>query len=256
MCAENQSLYVYGFGEEPPGNLLVGLDDAPVEALVAEGVYAIVSRTPRGRVRPRRALLSAHHRVVSTLASAQTILPASFGLIADSRDALLELMREQGPAIRHELDRLHGCVEIELTLRWDVDNVFEHLVSIDASLRDRRNELTRLGDLASHQLKVEIGRHVESLIAHHREEHSSTVLLEVEPVCEAIRHGDPRDEAELLTIACLLHRSRLDTFKAKLECVASCFDESFAFNIKGPFAPHSFVNLNLETAARNSAAAS
>jgi hypothetical protein len=254
MCDANGSLYVYGFAEEPPGSLLVGVDDAPVEALAAEGVYAIVSPTPRERVRPRRRLLSAHHRVVSTLAGEQTVLPASFGLIADSRDALLALMQEHASELREELDRLHGCVELELTLRWDVENVFEHLVSIDASLRERRNELTRLGAMAPHQLKVEIGRHVESLIAAHREEHASTVLVEIEPLCEAIRHGEPRDEAELMNIACLIGRDRLDAFRAGLERVAACFDETFAFSIKGPFAPHSFVNLNLQGAANHAAA--
>src|ERR1700751_5444209 len=85
--------YVYGgvgAGDDPelavPGG---GLRAAPVSAVACGPVMAVTSHLGEARVRPSRAELSAHQRVVEHVASPTTTLPMQFGVCWLSEKALL-----------------------------------------------------------------------------------------------------------------------------------------------------------------------
>ena len=75
---------------------------AEVETLVEGRLAAVVSRIAPGRIRPQRANLAAHHRVLHDLAEQWPVLPVVFGTVAGDEEQLRRLLqaepRRPGPA--------------------------------------------------------------------------------------------------------------------------------------------------------------
>lgn len=243
----DQPLYIYAFCNAAPADTaLEGLNGEPVRFIESKGVFAAVSDAPTGRIRPQRKLLAAHQRVLGALAETIPTLPAAFGLIADTPELLEAAVGENAESLQSELDRVGRCIEVELRVAWDTDNVFEHLVSIDEHLRDLRDDLVSMGDAAPHDLRVSVGRRVEALLAAHRDAASRAVIDGIAPVCREIESMDPTSENELVRIAALVAREEHGAFEDLVGRVAEQFDETHVFKLAGPFAPHSFINLHLD----------
>ena len=240
------SLYIYAFCDRPArGATLEGLNGAPVRFVEAGGVFAAVSDAPSGRLRPQRRLLAAHQGVLAAIAGEVSTLPAAFGLIADSEDMLADAVSKNAATLTGELERVAGCVEMEVRLGWDVPSVFEHLVSVDEPLREMRDRMVAMGENTPHDLRVEIGRRVERVLEHHRAEASALVIEGVSEACREIEHLDPSSESELVRLTALVAKEDTEAFESAVERVAERFDDTHAFRLSGPFAPHSFVDLHL-----------
>jgi hypothetical protein len=241
------SLYIYAFCDRPAEGLaLEGLNGAPVRFVEAGGVFAAVSDAPAGRLRPQRRLLAAHQGVLAAIAGEVSTLPAAFGLIADSEDMLIDAVTQNASTLAGELERVAGCVEMEVRLGWDVPSVFEHLVEIDETLRAMRDRLVALGDGAPHDLRVEIGRRVERVLEANRNASAHAVIEGVEDACREIDRLDPASESELVRLTALVAKDSIPAFEAAIQRIAESFDDTHAFRLSGPFAPHSFVDLHLD----------
>jgi len=244
-------LYIYAFCDAPlSAPALTGLDERPVSFIESGGIYAAVSAAPEGRLRPQRRLLSAHQAVLAQIAKSVSTLPSAFGLVADDAATLREAMGRHAMRLRSELERIDGCLEMEVKLSWATDRVFEHLVSIDEHLRAMRDELVALGESAPHDLKVNVGRQVEAVLASHRADAEHRLLSGLVPVSRELQGQPPTDEGDLARVVALVERGSLEAFEHALAEVASGYDESHVFRLAGPFAPHSFVELQLDLAAQ------
>lgn len=245
----SESLYIYAFMGEACVCEAAGIKDAPVRCVGTGDVFALVSEAPSGKIRPQRSMLVGHQRVLSSIATQTTTLPASFGLVAESERSVLEMLRVEGDSIREELERVGGCVEMSVELSLDVPNVFEYLVSIDDELRDRRDRLVSLGDRASHDDRVATGRRVERVINALRAEYGEQVLSGISDVCREISVSDVSGDDELFSAACLVERSRVGELEEAVHNLAETMDDMLAFTFSGPFAPHNFVHLRLDAVA-------
>jgi hypothetical protein len=49
-----------------------------------------------------------------------------------------------------------------------------------------------------------------------------------------------------MSLACLVPRDGQDRFEEGIFAAAKLFDNNFTFDYNGPWAPHNFVDLNLE----------
>ncbi|MEL7484609.1 MAG: GvpL/GvpF family gas vesicle protein [Planctomycetota bacterium] len=242
----SQPVYIYAFCEtDAEPRLPDGIAGAPVRVIECGPLTAAVSDVNAGRVRPQRRMLAAHQQVVSTLAESVPTLPAAFGLIADSVDELVGAVHDNVDALRAELDRVGNCIEFDVRLVWDAENVFEHLVSIDGVLASMRDELTSLGDGAPHELRVEVGRRVERVLASHRAAGSAAIVDAIAPVCREIDESEPSGEHELVRLAALVEREQRSAFEDAVAEAAEHFDTSYLLRLAGPFAPHTFVDLHL-----------
>jgi hypothetical protein len=61
-----------------------------------------------------------------------------------------------------------------------------------------------------------------------------------------MKRQPPRDEREVMNLACLIQRDRQAAFEAAVFEAASHFDNSFAFDYSGPWAPHSFAEMEIK----------
>jgi hypothetical protein len=243
----DQPVYIYAFCDAAHADSsLEGLEGRPVRFVECKGVFAAVSDAPDGRIRPQRKLLASHQRVLSSLAESIPTLPAAFGLVADSVSQLEAAVRDNTESLQTELERVGRCVEFDLRLAWEVENVFEHLVSLDDELAALRDELVSMGEQAPHDLRVRIGRRVERVLAAHREGASAAVIDTIAPACREIDATEPTSEAELVRLAVLVGRDDAERYEELVGIAAGRFDDTHVFKLAGPFAPHSFVDLHLD----------
>ena len=159
----------------------------PTSRLVVEGrLAAVVSRLGAGKVRPQRANLAAHHRVLRDLAEERPVLPVVFGTITGNEEELRRVLRRNHDALADLLDRLRGKVEMGLKVYWDLPNVFEYFVATHQELEAMRNRLFRPGRTPTVEEKVELGELFVSLLQQARQRHTRRVK---EALAAVLRRG-------------------------------------------------------------------
>jgi hypothetical protein len=226
-----------------------GLDGQPVYAIPHGRVAAVVSNVSNGKIRPERRHLAAQQEVLQGLLSESgAVLPMSFGIIADGSPAVTRILARNQDALLRQLKRVAGKVEMGLKVSWDVPNIFEYFVSLHPELRRARDRFLGLNRNPSQEDKIELGRMFDHLLNDDRELHTARVEEHLAPHCFEIRRNKCRHESEVMNLACLVGREpeAQARFEAAIFTAAGLFDNSYAFDYNGPWAPHNFVDLDLK----------
>jgi len=229
--------YLYGilFSSEAPSQhpggdcgAIDGIDGGVVHCISEGELAAVVSDVPDRKIRPERRHLAAHQGVLKRLMEEGTVLPLTFGTIAGL------------------LKRVAGKFEMALRVSWDAPNIFEYIVSIHPELRSVRDRLFRGGRDPSHNEKIELGRLFDRILNEDRVTHARTVAGVLASCCFEIKENPPRQEAEVMNLACLVERHAQDEFEKAVFEAAKLFDNGFSFDYSGPWPPYSFVEVNIE----------
>jgi hypothetical protein len=224
---------------------LRGIDGGEVYPISGSRVAAIVSDVPARRIRPERRHLAAHQAALQQLMHTTTMLPVAFGIIADGPIDVRRTLLLNQEELQEQLRRVAGCVEMGLRVTWDVPNIFEYLVNTHVELRDARDRLFRGGREPSREDKIELGRLCERVLNQERNAHTEQVLEALRPHCAEIRENKPRDEREIVHLACLVDRGARAEFEQAVVDAATPFDANYRFDYNGPWPPHHFVDVAL-----------
>ncbi len=224
----------------------IGIDGAPVYTVAQGPVVAVVSDITEKRIRPERKNLVAHHAVVKRLMEETTVLPVAFGTIAASPKSVRVILKKNSDAFVEQLDRVRGKVEMGLRVNWDVPNIFEYFVNRHRELAELRDSVLAKQRGPSQEDKIELGRRFDRLLTQDRELHTDTVMEVLAPRCVDIKQNQPREEREVMHLACLIDRDAKTGFEDGVFEAAKRFDNYFAFDFNGPWAPHHFVDVALE----------
>ncbi len=224
-----------------------GLESAPVYAIDQNGLRAVVSDTLSTRLRPDRRNISAHQAVLHSLTEEKTVLPMRFGVIARSAEAVQNLLAANQETIREHFERLNGCVEMGLRVSWDVANIYEYYVASHPVLRDARDEIwDRNSNNADYRdEKIRLGNLYQSLRNADRKEFTEKVKDVLLDYCEDIVETPVKREKDVMNLACLVERQRLDDFAKGVFEASKLFDNIYLFDYTGPWAPHNFITLDL-----------
>ena len=222
---------------------VAGISDHGVFNLSSGALTAVVSAVDTDRVRPERRHLAAHQRVLKHLLDRVTLLPFAFGTIVANEVELRRLLDMHRLAFLGQLDRLRGRAEMSLRVRWDVPNIFEFFVRHHEDLRDLRDSIFRGERTPSADEKIEIGRSFERILEDDRRKHADQVMEILESYCAEIITTPCRKEQEVMNLACLVRKSGLEAFEEGVRNAARQFDNNFAFDFSGPWAPYSFVKM-------------
>lgn len=242
-----QYLYAVASQAALPSIDTTGLEQARVYPVSHNGLVAIVSDISDRKIRPERKHLNAHQQVLRQLLEAATPLPMGFGMVADDESSTRRLLETYRDDFEEQLERVEGCVEMGLRVRWDVPNIFEFLLTRHPDLLALRDELRDLEatEGPQHHQRIELGRRFEGLLEQEREQVDEQVTGVLDRVVKEFHRGKTRAENDILNLACLVDRRRQDEFVARVIEAASAFDANFAFDYNGPWAPHNFVSLDL-----------
>ena len=223
-----------------------GIGGSEVYSISGGQVAAVVSNVRVERVRPERSHLAAHQEVLKKLMAETSPLPMSFGILADSPQAVRNLLSRNQHALLEQLRRVAGKVEMGVRVTWDVPNIFEYFVNTHAELRRARDQFLGGPREPTQEDKIEVGRMFDQLLKEDRETYADKVEAILAPHCAEIVQRKCRTEREVMNLACLVERPAMPPFESCVFEAAQQFDNNFALDYNGPWAPHNFVDLDLK----------
>lgn len=227
-------------------------DGAPARVctLRVDSFAAVISQFPaRQKVLPLRKHLDPHHKVLREVMKTRTIVPMTFGHVARSEEEITRALRRNRESIQEQLDRVDGKVEMGVKVKWDVDNIFEYFVSVDAELQAYRDQIFGRSSAPSQGEKIELGRMFEERLNHEREEETERVSEMFRPCCSDLKANPPKSEKQVMDLAFLVDRADVKVFEERVYQVAGTFPAQYVFDYSGPWAPFNFVELDLKSAA-------
>lgn len=241
--------YLYGFLRNGDGfnAVLSGIDDKPVYIISENGIAAVVSDGPRSKLRPERKNLSAHNGVINEVMKISTILPVSFGVVADHEAGIKRILKLNHDNLANQLKRLEGKVEMGLKVIWDVENIFEFMVRTHRVLELFRDNIFLKPTGATHEEKIELGSMFDAILNQEREKHTATLQGILKSCCSEIKTSKPKDEKTVMKLACLVEKTKMKQFENGVFEAAKVFDDNFAFDFNGPWAPYNFVDVKLKS---------
>ena len=224
-----------------------GLESAAVYAIDQDGLRAVVSDTLSSRLRPDRRNISAHQAVLHSLTEDHTVLPMRFGVIARSTEAIQDLLSANQETIREHFERLNGRVEMGLRVSWEVANIYEYYVATHPTLKEGRDDIwdRNSSDSSHRDEKIRLGNLYQSLRDADRIEFTEKVKEVLFDFCEDIIETPVKREKDVMNLACLVERERMDEFAKGVFKASKLFDNIYLFDYTGPWAPHNFVTLDL-----------
>jgi hypothetical protein len=248
LTAVETGLYLYGIIDAQDGIDLPisGIDGGQVETIECGGIAAVVTRVNRPKIRPQRANLAAHHKLLHALVERQPVIPCAFGMVAGGEEELKMVLRANRGELRRQLDRFRGKVEMSLSAYWNTSNIFEFFVGTNQELKEMRDRVFRPGREPSIDQRLELGKLFESLLQQCRERHTRQVIDTLSPYCAEIRSIDPGQEQMIMKLACLLQNDQQSRFEEGVGEAARKFDDHYSFKYSGPWAPFDFVDVTLD----------
>lgn len=223
-----------------------GIGDQPIRTVSVGKVAAIYSDIPNQKIRPERRHLAAHQNVLKYLFNETTILPMAFGVIADSPKAVQDILVRYQHSFSEQLRRVDGKVEMSVRVSWDVPNIFEYFIEHYEDLRDMRDAiLAEKGHIGRGEL-IELGRHFDRILNEAREEYTERVETSLMRYCYEIKHNQPKKETEIMNLACLVGKEKVQDFENAILEISRQFNDDYAFHYSGQWPPHHFVNLVIE----------
>ena len=224
-----------------------GIGNATVYSIGKDNVAAVVSDVHSTKVRPERRNLMAHRAVLAHLLEVGTVLPMRFGVIAANAEAVRKLLGANSESIADQLMRVRNRIEMGLRVSWDVTNIYEYFVGMHPLLREARDRLLVQGDSAARDEKIEVGRMFDHLVSEAREQYTEQVMEVMRRYCEEVVASPVKKEKEVMNIACLIERDGQAEFERGVFEASKQFNNDYLFDYNGPWAPHNFVDLDLET---------
>jgi hypothetical protein len=178
-----------------------------------------------------------------------TVLPVAFGIIADNLEAVRHMLALNRDAFREQLERVAGKVEMGLKVVWDVPNIFEYFIDHHPELRAARDRLLGGNHQPRQEDKIELGQFFEQVLNEDRDTRFAQIEEVLTPCCTAIKRSNPRQVREVVNLSVLVEQQRQQELEEAVFAAAKLFDNNYAFDLNGPWAPHNFVEMNLHLAS-------
>jgi hypothetical protein len=237
-------VYVYGVVrsgalEMPPAE---GVGDATVELIEHNGLVAVVSSLPEGRLRVRRRDLMRHLHTLEAAFKNATIVPCSFGTVLESEAAVeTELLQARRDEILALLDRLADRVQMNVKVSYDEHVILREILAADpkiAALRER----TRDRGAAAYYESIQLGELVSAALAQRRASDAELVLAALRSVSDDAVSEEAGD-LQVLKCSFLVSRERLGRFDDTLDALAATEGPRLRFESFGPLPPTAFASL-------------
>jgi len=225
---------------------LSGINGGQVYPLADGRVAAVVSDLPCEKLRPERRHLAAHHDVLKQLIGAHTVLPMSFGLVAEGPEAVHKFLRANRDTFLESLRGLAGKVEMGLRVVYDIPNIIEHFVNTRPKLRLFRDRVFRSDREPSQEDKIALGRLFDQTLTDDRALQTERVAGILGPHCFKVKETKVRNEREVMNLACLIGRDKPKEFEEGVFEAAQLFDNHYAFDFNGPWPPQNFVETSVQ----------
>jgi len=239
-------LYAYTLADAPHDlEEIFGVEGRDLFLVSYGEVSAIVSTYSKSMLTLSGDDIFAHQHAQRLLMSQASIIPVQYGLTLRSLDRVERILKANHDSLRRELHRIYRKVEMEVTLRFDVPDLLDHLIDKYPYLKDEKGKvvggrlLYYLGDRAKK------GEKFLKTLAKEKEIYKSQLEERIGPWCAQICESKlPVSEGDIVTFNCLVNRERLRVFEKSIYDSGDFFGANFHIHFNGPWAPQNFCKLS------------
>lgn len=219
-----------------------GLRAAAVTAVECDPVVAVTSHLTEARVRPSRAELSAHQRVVEHVASRTTILPMQFGVCWPSEDALVDgFLGPNRDSLSHALDALADKREYRLKATYRGDTAVREAVAASPAIRRLQQRMRRSSSVRTYGARIELGELVSGEIERLRAADAAAIVSRLQPHADSSVVLPSRRADVPVHAGFLIDDARQAHFDGAVDSLAADLGERMSFELVGPLPAWDFV---------------
>jgi hypothetical protein len=213
----------------------------------SESLAAMVSDTQTMEFDIERVPLMAHHHALEAAMSLGSILPVSYGTVAESDDSIVsELLEPQQEQLLENLEYVRGRVELALRVMWDQDVLFQEVVDESEEIRSLRDSITGVSEEQSFYERIRIGELTSAAIEYKREYERDQILQVLEPLAVDIEVKPSNSELLILNGSFLVEREREAAFDEAVQQIAGPREGRMSFRYLGPLPPANFVSVFID----------
>lgn len=237
-------LYAYTLADAPHDlEDLTGVEGRNLFMVTVGKVSAVVSAYGQQTLTLCGDDIFAHQHVQRLLMSQSSVIPLQYGLTLSSLAQVERVLKNNEDSLSKELNRIYRKVEMEVTMRFDVPDLLDHLIEKYPYLSEEKGKVLNgrliyfLGDRAKK------GDKFIKTLAKEKEIFKSQLEEMIGPWCAEIRESRlPRSEFDVVTFNCLVNRERLRVFEKSIYDAGDRFAPDFTFTYNGPWAPQNFCS--------------
>jgi hypothetical protein len=218
-----------------------------VRLVTYDGLAAVVSDAPQEDCEVNRENLLAHQRVITQAMTRSDVLPVAFGTVAESDQQVQEqLLQGMADELHRALEEVQGCIELDLKVLWNEEQLFADIVAEDDDIRALRDSLVGQPPEATQYERIQLGERVAAAIQRKSEAEAASLLDALEPLTVETRVNDNLSDMMLLNAAFLVDKSQEQAFDAQVQALGEAQAGRLIFQYVGPLPPYNFVDLRLQ----------
>jgi DnaJ-domain-containing protein 1 len=247
-------IYVYAIVPSEAGHegVIDGVDAVPDRlAMIGEGPYAAVVGNDRGRDLQHRdrielgRWLVAHQRVIEHIMRTAPVLPVKFGTQAPDETVVRKALRRGARLFEAAFAELHGSVQMEILVTWDLDAVFADIAGEEPVARLNEQLSARASEVEASKREF-LGKLVKESLERRRISLSAHLLDALRAVATDIIVSPSTNDRVVSQLSLLLKADALSEIDHCLEALDAEYGGRLRFRCIGPMPPASFATVEIE----------
>ncbi|WP_225835452.1 GvpL/GvpF family gas vesicle protein [Streptomyces sp. NK08204] len=236
------SVYVYAITREShPLDVdgLKGVGESPSELRVVRGdsLCAVVSEAPDDLAVKRRDL-QAHFDVLDHLWGDGTVLPLSFGFVAQDDDAVRTVLESRAQEFSQRLEELTGRAEFNVKGVQEEDMALRAILETSEQAR-ALNDAIRGGG-GTYEDKLALGQLIAQELPARQEALAAEVLDALRPLALSEKLAQPSKQY-FVNVSFLVDGERSEEFARTVQEVEQRCGDGVELRLRGPLPPYSFT---------------
>jgi hypothetical protein len=239
-------IYVYGIlpadvelATEMPG---VGDPPGQVRVLHSNGLAALVSEVDVSRQLGSPQDLMAHEQIVDASAGAVPVLPARFGAVLASEEAVAEeLLAANHDEFEDSLKELDGRAQYVIKGRYIESAILTEILSENRQAARLADKIRGANPDATRDARIKLGEIINDAVAAKRRKDTHVLGDAMEGHCVASLVREPTHELDALHVAFLVDTDRESEMEQVIEDLAGDWDDRIELRLLGPMAAYDFV---------------
>ena len=214
----------------------------PFAAVVGDGPKA----ENQGRSREELVLqLLAHQKIVEQIMPAAPVLPVKFGTVVPDEAGIRRFLERGAPAFETAFDRLAGCVQMEILIKWDVEAIFAEIAKEDAIVGLKEKWKQHIG-APEDALRFAIGKLVKQSLDRRRATLAASLSEALRVVAVDVIANPATADEIVLHLALLIKSDQIAALDRCLETLDAAHGGRLTWRCVGPLAPYSFATVEIE----------
>jgi hypothetical protein len=241
------AVYVYGVvaATDAPQVGVGGVAGCAVRAIGHDELCALVSDLDSTTLTAARAV-RAHWRVLEAAGERATVVPARFGTVMESDDAVRDgLLAANADGLSATLRELAGRVQVRVRAAYDEPRLLHDIVAASPAIAALRRRVQARPEAAGYYDRIRLGEAVSAAVDRRREADARRALGRLAPLAVATREEALGGTDAAFDLSFLVERGTLDAFGAQVGALREELGDGVSVRYVGPLPPFSFADAEL-----------